>query len=125
MDGTALGNVVDLADRCGLTAVRLPRINELNRAAQADAALDVSPIAIEDLLGRPQTVLDRAAMDELVRGRRVLVTGAGGSIAAGAGRGSSGRSAASASTAARMMLAASSDSACASVKYGSATFKPL
>jgi FlaA1/EpsC-like NDP-sugar epimerase len=82
MDGTALSNVVDLADRCGLTAVRLPRINELNRAAQGDNALDVSPIAIEDLLGRPQTVLDRAAMDELVRGRRVLVTGAGGSIGA-------------------------------------------
>jgi O-antigen biosynthesis protein WbqV len=33
-----------------------------------------------DLLGRPQTVLDREAMDRLVRGRRVLVTGAGGSI---------------------------------------------
>jgi O-antigen biosynthesis protein WbqV len=82
MDGAALGNVVDLADRCGLTAVRLPRINELNRTAKVESGLDVSPIAIEDLLGRPQTVLDRAAMDELVRGRRVLVTGAGGSIGA-------------------------------------------
>src|SRR3546814_14718534 len=44
--------------------------------------LQIRPIAIEDLLGRPQTPLDRAAMQGLVEGRRVLVTGAGGSIGA-------------------------------------------
>jgi O-antigen biosynthesis protein WbqV len=80
-DAAELSSLVDLADRCGLTAVRLPRINALG-AATGDAALEVAPIAIEDLLGRPQTVLDRAAMDELVRNRRVVVTGAGGSIGA-------------------------------------------
>ncbi|HEX9701456.1 MAG TPA: polysaccharide biosynthesis protein, partial [Rhodospirillales bacterium] len=37
---------------------------------------------VEDLLGRPQAVLDRAAMSRLIGGRRVLVTGAGGSIGA-------------------------------------------
>jgi FlaA1/EpsC-like NDP-sugar epimerase len=80
--GEALSALVDLADRCGMTAVRLPRINALSGGNPADAALDVNPIAIEDLLGRPQTVLDRESMDRLVRGRRVLVTGAGGSIGA-------------------------------------------
>ncbi len=35
---------------------------------------------MEDLLGRPQAVLDRPAMERLVKGRRVLVTGAGGTI---------------------------------------------
>ncbi|MBL8831247.1 MAG: polysaccharide biosynthesis protein [Rhodospirillales bacterium] len=79
IDGDSLSTLVDLADRCGMTAVRLPRINAL-AGGTADAALEVDPIAIEDLLGRPQTVLDRDAMDRLVRGRRVLVTGAGGSI---------------------------------------------
>src|SRR3546814_19517255 len=44
--------------------------------------LQIRPIAIEDLLGRPQTPLDRAAMQGLVEGRRALVTGAGGSIGA-------------------------------------------
>jgi O-antigen biosynthesis protein WbqV len=39
-------------------------------------------VAIEDLLGRPQASLDRAAMARLIAGRRVLVTGAGGSIGA-------------------------------------------
>jgi O-antigen biosynthesis protein WbqV len=32
------------------------------------------------LLGRPQAVLDREAMARLIRGRRILVTGAGGTI---------------------------------------------
>jgi O-antigen biosynthesis protein WbqV len=40
----------------------------------------VQPIDVEDLLGRPQAVLDRPAMQHLVGGRRVLVTGAGGTI---------------------------------------------
>ena len=38
------------------------------------------PIAIEDLLGRPQSDLNRQAMAAMIGGRRVLVTGAGGSI---------------------------------------------
>jgi FlaA1/EpsC-like NDP-sugar epimerase len=40
------------------------------------------PVAIEDLLERPQIKLDRDAMAQLVQGRRVLVTGAGGTIGA-------------------------------------------
>jgi FlaA1/EpsC-like NDP-sugar epimerase len=42
--------------------------------------LDIRPVAVEDLLGRPRTVLDRDAMRALVKDRRVLVTGAGGTI---------------------------------------------
>lgn len=80
IEGEALQALVDAADRLGLTAVRLPRINDLSGDA-ADATA-TAPIAIEDLLGRPQRVLDRAAMDGLIHGRRVLVTGAGGSIGA-------------------------------------------
>ena len=38
------------------------------------------PIDLEDLLGRNQLSLDRNAMFKLIRGKRVLVTGAGGSI---------------------------------------------
>jgi O-antigen biosynthesis protein WbqV len=42
--------------------------------------LELRPIALEDLLNRPQATLDRSAIGRLIEGRRVLVTGAGGSI---------------------------------------------
>jgi len=47
---------------------------------RAQAGDEPRPVAIEDLLGRPQSNLDRVAMAALIRRRRILVTGAGGSI---------------------------------------------
>jgi O-antigen biosynthesis protein WbqV len=76
--GLALRQIVDTADQQGLTVARLPRLTEF-RTAETNR-IEVRPIAIEDLLGRPQTVLDRAAMKALIDGRPVLVTGAGGTI---------------------------------------------
>ena len=66
------------ADALGLTLARVPRITDLR--SELSDRLETRPIAIEDLLGRPQTVLDRAGMKALIAGRRVLVTGAGGTI---------------------------------------------
>jgi O-antigen biosynthesis protein WbqV len=43
-------------------------------------AFELKPVAIEDLLNRPQVKLDREGMARLVQGRRVIVTGAGGTI---------------------------------------------
>jgi FlaA1/EpsC-like NDP-sugar epimerase len=40
----------------------------------------IRPLAIEDLLPRTQVVLDAEAIGEMIGGKRVLVTGAGGSI---------------------------------------------
>ncbi len=76
--GPALRQLVDAADPLGISVARLPRLTEF-RAADANR-IDVRPIAIEDLLGRPQAVLDRPAMKALIDGKRVMVTGAGGTI---------------------------------------------
>jgi O-antigen biosynthesis protein WbqV len=58
---------------------RAPRPTALD-PAHPTARLELKPVAIEDLLNRPQVPLDRAGMARLVQGRRVLLTGAGGTI---------------------------------------------
>ena len=61
-----------------MTLARLPRVTDF----KTDSAVmnQPRPIAIEDLLGRTQSRLDSEAMASLLAGRRVLITGAGGSI---------------------------------------------
>ncbi len=78
LDGSLLRDLLERADALGLTLARAPRMTDL-KAALSDG-VETRPIAIEDLLGRPQTVLDRAGMAAMIAGRRVLVTGAGGTI---------------------------------------------
>ena len=75
--GRDLADLLAAADTHGLTVRRAPRPTALQAAP---AALELAPVAIEDLLNRPQVPLDRDGMARLVRGRRVLVTGAGGTI---------------------------------------------
>jgi FlaA1/EpsC-like NDP-sugar epimerase len=79
LDRASLRRLVALADAKGMTLARLPRLTELN-PTDGHGAAALLPIAVEDLLGRPRQVLDAAPMRELIAGRRVLVTGAGGSI---------------------------------------------
>jgi O-antigen biosynthesis protein WbqV len=80
MDGVRVRRLVDAASELGMTVARVPRLTDFKDGV-ADK-VEVRPIAVEDLLGRPQPALDRAAMAAFVAGRRVLVTGAGGSIGA-------------------------------------------
>lgn len=76
--GRAIRDLVDTAAQLGITVARLPRLTEFRK--EGDGPQEVQPIAVEDLLGRPQRVLDRAAVARLIGGRRVLITGAGGTI---------------------------------------------
>ena len=78
IDGTKVRALLDTAEDLGMTLARLPRLTDF-KSGIADK-LEVKPLAIEDLLGRPQTPLDRVAMGRLIEGKRILVTGAGGSI---------------------------------------------
>src|SRR4051794_13502329 len=79
MAGNEVRRLLDRADALAIPLARLPRLTEFHQT-RAEPARFVEPIALEDLLGRPQAVLDREAMERLIRGRRVLVTGAGGTI---------------------------------------------
>lgn len=77
-DGAMVRGLVDMVGKLGMTLARLPQLTDFK--AGAEDKVEPKPIAVEDLLGRAQVPLDREAMRELVEGRRVLVTGAGGSI---------------------------------------------
>lgn len=77
LDGATVRALLDEADRLGLALGRIPRLTELNGV---DETVPIRPIAVEDLLGRPQQALDRSGLEAMIRGRRVMVTGAGGSI---------------------------------------------
>jgi FlaA1/EpsC-like NDP-sugar epimerase len=77
LDAGIYKNLLAVAEANQLTLARLPSLTELKTG---DRVYDVRAVAVEDILGRPQTELDRPAMRDFVHGRRVLVTGAGGSI---------------------------------------------
>jgi FlaA1/EpsC-like NDP-sugar epimerase len=74
-----LRRVMDLSNTLDLPLGRLPSLAELNTALAAASSL-VRPVAVEDLLGRAEIVLQQDKIAALVAGRRVIVTGAGGSI---------------------------------------------
>ncbi|MDX6752460.1 nucleoside-diphosphate sugar epimerase/dehydratase [Geminicoccaceae bacterium 1502E] len=79
LGGERMRELVTQAERHKLTVCRLPSLTDFRQAFD-DGRLELRPVQLEDLLGRPQVVLDQAAIDALVHGRRVLITGAGGSI---------------------------------------------
>ncbi len=77
--GEQLALLMEVADREGVRIARAPRLTALDATA-AGTRLELRPVVLEDLLNRPQVPLDREGMARLVQGRRVLVTGAGGTI---------------------------------------------
>jgi O-antigen biosynthesis protein WbqV len=64
------------ARRLGIAASRLPSL------AEGGEALQLAPVAVEDLLLRPSVKIDYHRLESVVKGRSVVVTGGGGSIGA-------------------------------------------
>ena len=64
------------ARRLGLATSRLPSLDEGGEAVQ------LAPVAVEDLLLRPSVKIDYRRLESFVKGRSVVVTGGGGSIGA-------------------------------------------
>lgn len=78
MRGQPVRDLLESARGHGLKLDRLPQISLLTKASAQE--IDIRPVDVEDLLSRPQAELDRDAMAALIGDKRVLVTGAGGSI---------------------------------------------
>ncbi len=73
-----IDSILSVGEKLGLTVARLPSLSDFQSGA--DIRPNLKPIDVEDLLGRPQAKLDKVAMERLIKSRRVLITGAGGSI---------------------------------------------
>jgi FlaA1/EpsC-like NDP-sugar epimerase len=74
-----LRKLLELAEFNGLTLSRTIAAAELRPGIGLEEPR-IKPVAIEDLLGRPQAVLDMVLPRNVIAGKRVLITGAGGSI---------------------------------------------
>ncbi len=73
-----LRRVVDLAKTTGVSTKILPAVEAI---LEGHVSLNaIREVSIQDLLGRDAVRLDTASMGRFLQGRRVLVTGAGGSI---------------------------------------------
>jgi len=74
-----LRDLYNAAKKAGVSDIKIiPRIYNFNRP---DINLrDLEEISIEDLIGRQSIAIDAAGIEGFLKGRRVLVTGAGGSI---------------------------------------------
>jgi len=71
---------VDLCTAAGLQVMTVPSYADLVSGKVSVSAL--RNVELDDLLGRDPVALDDAGLRELIEGRSVLVTGAGGSIGA-------------------------------------------
>jgi len=80
LEGMDIYGLLDTADSLGMTLSRLPALTDFKKEADPNHEIAIRPIDVEDLLGRPQTTLDQDSMKNLIKGKRVLITGAGGSI---------------------------------------------
>ncbi|MFV0258382.1 MAG: polysaccharide biosynthesis protein [Acidimicrobiales bacterium] len=74
---TLIGRVMDRAVEAGLDVRTLPATSELAGPVTLN---DVRPITENDILGRAEVQVDLDRIAACVTGKRVLVTGAGGSI---------------------------------------------
>ncbi|MFS2242863.1 polysaccharide biosynthesis protein [Microbacterium sp. OR16] len=77
-DSVMLRTISDRAERVGLRVAVTPSLNALTSGEKA--ATDVRDISIEDLIGRHPVDTNVELIAGYITGKRVLVTGAGGSI---------------------------------------------
>jgi O-antigen biosynthesis protein WbqV len=80
LSGPQVVSLVTQAQTLGLSVERAAAPAEVTPTPAEPAKLELQPINLTDLLDRPQAVIDEELVRRTVAGRRVLVTGAGGTI---------------------------------------------
>jgi FlaA1/EpsC-like NDP-sugar epimerase len=78
LDAELIRQLSDLATAAGLDVLVLPPLREI--IGGSPTTYDLRDVKLEDLLGRRPVSMDTTVIAEQLAGRRVLVTGAGGSI---------------------------------------------
>lgn len=78
VDSKHLQRIYSAARHSGLEVVVLPDLNEL--LTNGGKTLNLKTLSIEELIGRRAVATDSSLISEHMRGKTVLVTGAGGSI---------------------------------------------
>ncbi len=73
---TELQTLIDWASEAGIEVARLPDLGQSNGANRPEPRT----VEIDEILNRPEKMIERRLLARLLAGRRVLVTGAGGSI---------------------------------------------
>src|SRR3546814_8680236 len=76
--GPNMVRLVNKAEQLGLEVARAPDPAGLQH--RGTGAIDLQFLNLTDLLDRPELKLDKTIVRETVRGCRVMVTGAGGTI---------------------------------------------
>jgi FlaA1/EpsC-like NDP-sugar epimerase len=76
--GSTVREIVDICNQAGVAARTIPGLYDI--ISGQVSINQIRQVEIEDLLRRAPVQTDTAAVEGMIRGRRVLVTGAGGSI---------------------------------------------
>jgi FlaA1/EpsC-like NDP-sugar epimerase len=76
--GDVMRRIVDLCEKTGKRFRTIPKIDELIEGRIS--VNTIREVTLEDLIGREEVNLDQEGVSQLIRGKRILVTGAGGSI---------------------------------------------
>lgn len=79
-NSSIVSQILEQSASLGLSLSRLPALTDVRSDVASTLTVRDQPLALEDLLGRPETKLNRSDIRAMIRGRRVLVTGAGGTI---------------------------------------------
>jgi FlaA1/EpsC-like NDP-sugar epimerase len=72
-------NIVEITRGAGITDIRV--VPSLNKILSGQVKLgDIRKVQVEDILGREPVTIRMSEIEAFIRGKRVLITGAGGSI---------------------------------------------